>query len=396
MTALYHLDPYMKSFRSRVVSCELIKPGVYALTLENTCFYPTGGGQPCDLGTLDGHKVTDVSQTEEDGPIVHTVLSDVPLCGEVAGQIDWARRYDHMQQHTGQHLLSHAVYELFGGYSLGLHVGEQDAYVDVRTDETHLDLDRATIERLERDADALITAGLPIHQFFPTEEELAALPLRKKPPYHAHLRIVHAGQEAVACCGTHLNNTAEARLVRITGCARSHGNLRIFFLAGDRAVKYLRTAADAAENAAKTLSCGVPNLENQVEKLKSELQESQHALNLAKKELALQKIREARPVKLKEGNAVVERLDGLDGRQLQELAAELVKQGAGIACLLSEGEKGVQAVVAARPPFDAGAAFKALKARFPGKGGGRADMAQGLLETADRDGALEALEGLYK
>ena len=115
MAYLYHVDPYRRSFDSAVVRCEPLDGERMAVVLEDTCFYPGGGGQPCDLGTLDGLAVEEVFQKEEDGPVTHVLRASTPLTGRVHGEIDWARRYDHMQQHTGQHLLSYAISQRFGG-----------------------------------------------------------------------------------------------------------------------------------------------------------------------------------------------------------------------------------------------------------------------------------------
>ena len=135
MIALYHSHPDCMEFTSEVVSCTPSRAeGCFDVVLSNTAFYPTGGGQPCDLGTLNGHPVIAVEHEDETQPIVHTVRCNAPLTGTVTGNIDEARRRDHTQQHSGQHLLSHILYERFGAYSLGLHIGAQDSYVDVVDD----------------------------------------------------------------------------------------------------------------------------------------------------------------------------------------------------------------------------------------------------------------------
>lgn len=388
MAYLYHVDPYRRSFDSAVVRCEPLDGERMAVVLEDTCFYPGGGGQPCDLGTLDGLAVEEVFQKEEDGPVTHVLRASTPLTGRVHGEIDWARRYDHMQQHTGQHLLSYAISQRFGGYSLGLHVGAQDAYVDVRTELESVSPELAA--QLEADVDALVAADLPVHQFFPSQEELAALPLRKAPPFHPHLRIVHCGPEAVACCGTHLSSTGQVRLVHLLGSARSHGNLRLFFLAGDRALRHARLCMAQAQAAAVGLSCGLGSLAEMVERLKAETQAQRRDLASLKREQALARLRNAGALVLGGVRAVIETAEGLEPKQLQEAASALLKEGAGLVCLAAPGNAGVTAVVAADGP-DAGAAFRALAGRFGGKGGGRRDFAQGLLQGFGREDALACL-----
>ena len=157
MPALYHTHPEQTDFTAQVVSCEAVpeKENLWRVVLSDTAFYPTGGGQPCDAGTLNGCEVTDVTHDGDDAPIVHFVRSAQPLSGEVTGHIDAQRRLDHTQQHSGQHLISHVLYERFGAYSLGLHVGAQDSYVDL-TDDGSWEMTRRIADEAEQRAGALL------------------------------------------------------------------------------------------------------------------------------------------------------------------------------------------------------------------------------------------------
>ena len=152
MTALYHTHPECTRFTAEVVNCEPVpeQEGLYRVELSDTEFYPTGGGQPCDLGVLDGCPVVDVTHEGDEAPILHYVRSARPLSGTVTGQIDAARRRDHTQQHSGQHLISHVLYERFGAYSLGLHVGREDSYVDL-VDDGSFRLTREICDDMERE-----------------------------------------------------------------------------------------------------------------------------------------------------------------------------------------------------------------------------------------------------
>ena len=285
MIALYHSHPELTEFTAEVLSCEAVEgqEGLWQVVLSNTAFYPTGGGQPCDLGELNGCEVVDVTHEGDEAPIYHFVRSAAPLSGTVTGRIDAARRRDHTQQHSGQHLLSYLLYKRFGAYSLGLHIGEKDGYVDL-TDLGGASLTREICDELEAEINRWIAQDEPVKAFFPTPEELETLPLRKKPDAHEALRIVCIGKdEAVACCGTHVASTAQIQMFHILSWQQSHGNLRIFFVAGLRAVHYAKARIDQADAGAKFFSCGISDLMPSIERLKAANIELTRQLNAARR-----------------------------------------------------------------------------------------------------------------
>ena len=179
MIALYHSDPDLLEFSAEVRTCAPVAGAddLYDVVLSNTAFYPTGGGQPCDAGTLDGFPVEDVSHEGDLAPIVHRVRAPRPLSGVVRGCVDKARRLDFSQQHTGQHMLSHVLCERFDAYSLGLHIGRDDAYVDLAGADA-APMTRALADELEAEVNAWIAQDEPVRCFFPTPEELEALARR--------------------------------------------------------------------------------------------------------------------------------------------------------------------------------------------------------------------------
>lgn len=213
MIALYHSDPDLLEFSAEVRACTPVAGAddLYDVVLSNTAFYPTAAASPATPGTLDGFPVEDVSHEGDLAPIVHRVRAPRSLSGVVRGCVDKARRLDFSQQHTGQHMLSHVLCERFDAYSLGLHIGRDDAYVDLAGADA-APMTRALADELEAEVNAWIAQDEPVRCFFPTPEELEALPLRKKPDPHPELRIVCIGsREAVACCGTHARSTARSR-----------------------------------------------------------------------------------------------------------------------------------------------------------------------------------------
>ena len=167
---LYYEDPFQKGFASTVVSCEEVKGG-YAVVLAETVFYPEGGGQPCDTGALGTALVTDVQ--EHGGVITHTVSAALPVGQTVEGRIDWARRRDHMEQHTGEHILSGTLHRLFGAENVGFHIG----FPAVRMDMS-VPLTAGQLAEAEAQANAVIRADAPVRCWYPAPEDLAKLTYR--------------------------------------------------------------------------------------------------------------------------------------------------------------------------------------------------------------------------
>ncbi|MDR2514977.1 MAG: hypothetical protein LBD02_07230 [Christensenellaceae bacterium] len=383
MIYLFHRDPFARVFEAEITAQGEESPGLWRLELSDSAFYPEGGGQPCDLGTLNGLPVAEVKQPSENGPLLHFVKAGGPLQSPVRGEIDWARRRDHMQQHTGQHLLSHAFFALFGAYSLGLHIGAEESYVDLRPDGGPLPENALFLA--ETLASELISADLPVRQWFPSPEEIKTLPLRKAPDAHMNLRVVQIGPEAVACCGTHLPSTGQARLILALRSQASHGNLRVFFLAGERAIERARLGARAAAAAAAGLSCPLSGLAAAVQRLREEQRQLARALNRERTQGALLALGQKETFPLAGERVLLAELEGLEPRALQEAAATL-PGGASIACLFSRLEGGGVSAALARAESGGqsmAALFSALAAVLGGKGGGRADFAQGRLERFD-------------
>ena len=399
MTALYHTHPECTRFTAEVVNCEPVpeQEGLYRVELSDTAFYPTGGGQPCDLGVLDGCPVVDVTHEGDEAPILHYVRSARPLSGTVTGQIDAARRRDHTQQHSGQHLISHVLYERFGAYSLGLHVGREDSYVDL-VDDGSFRLTREICDDMEREINEWIARDEPVRCFFPTEQELADLPLRKKPDPHEALRIVCIGkEEAVACCGTHVTSTAQVQMVHILSWQQSHGNLRVFFVAGLRAVQYAALRIAQADAAAKLFSCNVAELTAAVERLKAQGQELAHQLGEARKALVLSKLAALEPEAHAQGNLYAAVLDGADDAQLREGISAVTRRDPMAVCFLAApaGEQYAAALgTGAQSAVHAGNALRAVLSVLGGKGGGRPDSAFGRCVRMDEEEARAALRSM--
>ncbi len=381
---LYYTDAYLAQFDATVVASEPQGPSAHAIVLDRTAFYPTSGGQPFDTGTLGGARVLDV---QDDGDrIVH--VTDRPLAAgtAVAGAIDWDRRFDHMQQHTGQHVLSAAF----------------DRRCGARTESFHLSADHCTID-LAREVSAAEIAGAVdaandviredrlVSIRFVTAAEAAALPLRKEPARTGPLRLVDVTDfDLSACGGTHVARTGAIGLIVAASAEKVRGGTRVEFLCGGRVRRRFDAWRDVLAATRRQLSVGPEELPAAVERLQSEGKAQGRALRDAQAKLAGVEAAAlvARGVRMGSRVVVVEAVPGWDAVGLKALA-QAAAQEAGAAVALFSTSMPALVVMAchAGSGVDAGVALKALTAAFGGKGGGKPDLAQG----GGLNGATDAL-----
>lgn len=228
----YYEAPYQKEFDAEVLRCEKGKKG-WDVVLDKTVFYPEGGGQPCDLGTLGGVQVLDVH--ERGGEIVHTCAAPLEPGDTVHGAIDWARRFDLMQQHSGEHLVSGLVHAAYGYDNVGFHMGQDSITIDFNGY-----IDEEGLRQIERKANEAVYANLETEVFYPDRETLSTLPYRSKKELEGQVRLVRfPGVDLCACCGTHVARTGEIGLIRLFSCVRFREGVRIEMLCGRRCFDYL-------------------------------------------------------------------------------------------------------------------------------------------------------------
>jgi len=257
---LYFEDAYCREFEATVIE-KRTHEGFPVVVLDRTCFYPESGGQPWDLGTLGGTGV--LSVVDLDGVILHVLKEDVPL-GPVKGRIDWPRRFDHMQQHTGQHILSQAFFEVLKGETLGFHLGQDVSSLEIglRT------LSDDESDRVEDLANAVVWEDCDIKTYFVPEERIDEVPLRRPPKKQGLLRVVEvAGFDYSACGGTHCRRSGEVGLIKILGIERIRGHVRFDFLCGARALADYRLKDRGLRKIAGAFSCLPKAAAAQVEKL---------------------------------------------------------------------------------------------------------------------------------
>src|SRR5713101_1043831 len=250
---LYYHDSRLLEFDATVVGLSERDDGQIAITLDRTAFYPTGGGQPSDTGILGEARVVDCIDAESDG-VLHVIQGSVPEIGDtIHGKVDWVRRLDHLQQHTGQHILSAAFVKLFDAPTRSFRVLEHDCEIDVA-------LDDPTDERIEQAVDLtnqIIWENRPMTIRQVTSDEAAVLPLRKEPSREGELRVIEIDDfDLTPCGGTHAKSTGEVGVIAVRSWERAKGLARIQFMAGMRALADYRKANRTARDVAALFSAG--------------------------------------------------------------------------------------------------------------------------------------------
>jgi len=388
-TRIYYTEPYRRTFDATVLSVDAVD-GRFHVTLDQTAFYPTSGGQPFDTGTLGGAAVTDVID-REDGGITHIVSGNLKAGEVLAGEIDWARRFDHMQQHTGQHVLSAAFDRLFGVRTESFHMGQQSSTIDLARE-----VSASEIAKAEDDANRVVWEDRPVAIKFATAEEAAAMPLRKESGRTGALRLIDIEDyDLSACGGTHVERTGAIGVIAIAGAEKFKGGSRVEFLCGGRALERFRTWRGALAAVQKHLSVPPIDMAASIEKMQDDGKASQRVLRGFQEKLAAH---EAQALLATGSPLVVVALDGWDAQGLKAIAtaATAANPDAVIALFTTTSPSQVVIARGSNSHVDAGALVKELAARFGGKGGGKPDLAQGggfTAATAELIAAVKAAAG---
>jgi len=366
---IYYTDPYCRRFDAvvtRVFEYER-RP---AVTLDRTAFYPTSGGQPFDTGSLlTGDGAVDVVETiDVEDDVVHVVSAPPVIGAMIRGEIDWDRRFDHMQQHTGQHVLSAAFDRLFDNRTLSFHLGADVSTIDLARETSGEEIGRA-----EDQANRIIADNRDVAIRFVSSEEAAALPLRKEPARTGVLRLIDIRDfDLSACGGTHVARTGAIGAIVVAGSERFKGGSRITFACGTRAIRVFRTLRESVSASVRTLSVLPHELPGAVERLQGETKDLRRAIKRFQETLAAHEAaRLAAPL-------VVEAIDGWDANGLKLIAAHITARTTAAVALFSTSSP--VAVVIARSSdlsVDSSRVLRLLMDRFGGRGGGKPDLAQG-------------------
>ena len=390
---LYYHDPYLREFEADVVE-QTTHEGKIAVVLDRTAFYPTSGGQPFDTGTLGGAKVLDVVDTDE-GKILH-VVDRAPQGTRVTGTIDWTRRFDHMQQHTGQHVLSAAFDRLLKARTESFHLGADYSTIDLARE-----LTAAEIARGEDEANRVVWEDRPVGIRFAGPDELATLALRKEPKREGTLRLIDVQDfDLSACGGTHVSRTGAIGMIAVAATERFRGGSRITFLCGGRALAGYRSLKDAVGGSVRALSVLPAELPAAIERLQADGKEQRKQIKDFQARLAVQEADALADAAAAAGpgepRLVAASLAGWDAAGLKAIAARIVERPGFVVFLVSEPAPAAMVVArSAGLPHDAGALLRQLVDRHGGKGGGRPELAQGGGVTSQASDVLQSARDLF-
>ncbi len=380
---IYETDAYCREFSATVLSCDAVESG-FAVVCDRTAFFPEGGGQAADEGTLGGAKVLDVQRRGED--VIHTVETPLAVGDTVQGVLDWELRYRRMQSHTGEHILSGVIFKLFGYSNVGFHMSEKLMTVDVSGTLTAED-----VERIEYEANMAVYQNAEIIVTYPSAEELSALPYRSKIDLQEDTRIVTIGEvDCCACCAPHLHRSGEVGLIKVVDFAPYKKGTRIDMLAGFNAFLDYAALNAANKRLMSVLSAPRHGVEDAAREQSEALGALHHELQELKKRLALHELQK-QPI----GDAVFSVAAGLSYDELRHCSNVFAEEGASACFLFSACEDGLLYVVSSQVR-DVRPVAAMLNSTFSGRGGGKPNYAQGKIAPCEESALKTALESAWK
>ena len=375
---LYYADSFMKTFTAAVLSCQESKTG-YAVTLSRTAFYPEGGGQPFDTGTLGDARVTDVR--EKDGVIVHTCDKPLPVGETVTGSISWDRRFDHMQQHSGEHITSGVICARYHCDNVGFHLGKELVTIDFNAD-----IPAGDLPSIEAAVNRYIWEDHPIDIRFLSGEALEQAEYRSKKFIPGEVRLVaFPGADCCACCGTHVRTSGQVGLVKLLSCQKFREGVRIEMVCGRRALDYCSAVLEQNHKVSQLLSAKVMDTAAAVERMQKELYTLRGRI-ASLEEAAFQQKAEALSGK---GDVLLLEED-MSPESLRKLCGA-VGAVCGGRCAVFAGTDGGWKYAVGGGTEDLRPLAKALNAALQGRGGGKPDFIQGSAACTRED--IEAFFG---
>lgn len=364
LDALYYRDPYLKEFTSKVISCQPGKNG-YEIVLEDTAFYPEGGGQPGDTGKLNGSvEVTDTK--ERDGQILHICKEAIAVGTVVTGKLDWQQRFRHMQQHTGEHILSGIVHQKYGYDNVGFHMGKDFVSVDFNGM-----LTPEQITEIEQCANEAVFSNQEIWITYPSSEELKSLNYRSKKELTGQVRIVEvSGSDICACCGTHVKRTGEVGLIKVTRSEHYKGGIRLYLQIGWSALEDYGQKLAGVQKVSVLLSAKPELIGEAVERMQGIVADQKQEILLLKQQLMGYQIKE-----LPEGEKIVVFLKE-DPSSLRPFCEQLLTEREMAAVLTGDDDAGYKFVLGRKEGMLQEEA-KQFREACEAKGGGKGNMIQG-------------------
>ena len=376
---LYYEDCMCRSFTAKVLDCQAAEGG-WKVILDATAFYPEGGGQACDLGALGNVRVLDVREKGEE--VIHLCDGPLEIGAMVEGNIDWDRRWDLMQQHTGEHIVSGLIHSRFGYHNVGFHMG-----ADVITIDFDGPIPQEALAEIEKEANRRVWEDRPVRCWYPEPDVLPTVPYRTKKQLPWPVRIVELpGTDLCACCGVHVATTGQVGLIKLFSCVKFHQGVRIEMACGGRALEFLSRVYEQNRQVSQAFSAKVLETGAAARKMNEALAEEKYrASQLQKQLLHIQ----AKSYQGK-GNVVHFASDLAPG-DLRNLAQEIAECSGGIAAVLCGAEDSWN-VCLANPGGDVKDLGSRMAKALNGRGGGKTGFFQGSLK-ASREEILGFFEG---
>ncbi len=376
---LYYEDCHLREFTANVTACTETAKG-FLVELDATAFYPEGGGQACDLGTLADAKVLDVR--ERDGAVIH--LCDKPLTvgAQVIGCIDWQRRFDLMQQHTGEHIVSGILHKMFGCHNVGFHVGAETVTIDFDTQ-----IPYEALAEIEKQANQAVYENLPVRCWYPSPEELPTVTYRSKRELPWPVRIVQIPDvDSCACCGVHTEFTGEVGIIKLLSCVKFHQGVRMEMVCGGRALELLGGIYEQNRLVCKAFSAKMLETGAAAQRMNEALAAEKYRATALERQLL-----DTIATGYADRGDVAHFAQGLASSAVRELAERIVQVCGGTAAVFSgEDGQGYSLCIASKDD-KAQEMGKRLCNQLDGRGGGKAGFFQGSVRGTKKQ-ILEILQ----
>ena len=370
---LYYEDVYKKEFTAKVLECRESKKG-YEIILNQTAFYPEGGGQPSDTGILGGINVKEVH--EKDGELIHYTDEPLEVGIAVIGKINWGRRFDLMQQHSGEHIVSGLVHEAFGYDNVGFHMGS-----DVITIDFSGMLDEKQMAEIEAKANQIIWENQEVEIFYPTEEELKNLDYRSKKELSGWVRIVRfPGADTCACCGTHVTRTGEIGMLKLLSVVKFREGVRMEMLSGKRVLDYLNMVNEQNRQISVKLSAKMDKTASAVARLQDENFALKGRVHALEEEFIV-----GEAAKWKEKENVLLFQEGMEAESVQKLADAILQVCKGRCAVFSRNADGSYKYAMGEKDGDLRQFTKEMNAALNGRGGGKPFFVQGSVQASEKE-----------
>ncbi len=373
---LYYTDAYKQDFTTKVIKQDYDKDGNLYVILNETAFYPTGGGQPHDTGTLNGIAVLGVEEVDEE---IHHFIAEQLHTEEVEGKINWERRFDHMQQHAAQHILSAAFWDYFHIPTIGFHLGKETVTIDLETENLHAE----TVEKAVQIANNIVFENHPILIKWMNLEEAKTLPLRKEPTMTENIRVVMIENfDYNGCGGTHPKRTGEVGPIQVLGWERNRGGIRLTFIAGWRTLKLMGQQQQIMKDVSKQLNSSEADIPVKVAQLLTSQKETEKAMQTMNEKLLYAEANELlqQPTKIHAGILISKVFTNRSMQEIAKLSAIITEQQEhAITYFVIENEDKLQCILACGKTvtLDMNALLKEALPTIEGKGGGNKKSARG-------------------